>query len=109
MDAGFFAFHGLYPQERVLGGKFSVGLSVEIELGDSPPPGTIEKATDYERLYRIIAEEMAEPRDLIEAVAAVILERTRALHPGAMISVTITKANPAGLFAGNGSASVTLS
>ncbi len=72
----FFAYHGFYAEEQVLGTEFFVDVDTDLEVfhagGDE-----LSSTVNYEILYQIVAEEMKQPRKLIETVAHAILERIR--------------------------------
>lgn len=101
----FYGYHGLYEEEKILGGKFRVDVKVTTEL--TKPIHTLDEAVNYEILYTIAKEEMSARQDLIETVAQHIFSRVRN-HFGehCFIEVTIHKPNPAGVFK-SGEASVT--
>ena len=102
----FYAHHGLYAEERLIGGIFRVDMKVSLEKNDAI--NSLEEAVNYEWLVAIAKEEMDQPNELIETVAQNILKRIQNLHVNARsIEVTIHKPNPAGLFK-SGEASVTL-
>jgi dihydroneopterin aldolase len=90
----FFAYHGFYPEEQVLGCEFIVDLETEIEVysGNSDE---LSHTINYERLFTITKSEMEVPRKLIETVAHAILEKVRHQFLAAKcIRVSIRKMNP---------------
>lgn len=92
--ARFFAFHGFYPEEQVLGTEFIVDIDTTMEVFGS---GADELANtiNYVRLYEIASEEMKVTRKLIETVAHAILERIRHEFLAVQtIRVSIRKMNP---------------
>jgi dihydroneopterin aldolase len=100
----FRAFHGVYEQERLMGGVFRVDVSVIRTI--EQPITTLEQATNYEIIFEVVSSEMKATKELIESVAQGILYRLNNQFPDGQISVTIHKPNPAGLFK-SGEASVT--
>ncbi len=101
----FYAYHGLYAEERLIGGHFRVDIKVVREI--ETPIQKLDEATNYEVLFAIAKEEMAQTQELIETVAQNILQRINILYTHAQnIEVTVHKPNPAGLFK-SGEASVT--
>jgi len=72
----FFAFHGFYPEEQVLGCEFIVDIDTELEVYGHGNDN-INNTVNYERLFRIAKAEMDIPRKLIETVAHGILEKIR--------------------------------
>lgn len=72
----FFAYHGLYPEEQILGGEFILDIETHSEVysgGDDELSNTV----NYERLFDIAKAEMNIRRKLIETVAHAILEEIR--------------------------------
>ena len=72
----FYAYHGFYPEEQVLGTEFIVDIDTEMEVyiagGDD-----ISSTVNYERLFQIVSDEMRNPKKLIETVAHGILQQIR--------------------------------
>lgn len=76
----FYAFHGFYPEEQVLGNEFEVDIETESEVvydGND----NLEDTINYERLFIIASSEMQQPRKLLETVALEILKRVRDEFP----------------------------
>ena len=71
------AFHGLLPQERIVGNDFSVSVTLTIDAGpfikscinDCPE---LESTIDYSIISDTIKNEMAKPTPLLESVAVSI-------------------------------------
>jgi dihydroneopterin aldolase len=79
---GFYAYHGVHPEERRLGQRFVVDLEVELDLVPAGRSDTLEATVNYGTLYhavRAIVE--GEPRQLIEAVAEAIARTILADYP----------------------------
>jgi dihydroneopterin aldolase len=103
----FYCHHGLYAEEKVLGAVFRVDISIERELDAFV--SSIEEATNYEIIFNVARAQMSAPQDLLETVAQNILTILKQEFPqSVLITVTIHKPNPAGLFK-SGVASVTIS
>jgi dihydroneopterin aldolase len=102
----FFSFHGLYAEEKVLGAKFLVDVSVECEI--NKPISSIDEAVNYEIIYNTVRSQMAIPEDLLETVAQKIIDvLQQEFGQAKRVEVTIHKPNPAGTFK-SGVASVTI-
>ena len=105
----FFSFHGLYPEEKLTGGKFIVDATVELEVDDKASLKRLVEVVNYEQLFSIVKNEMDQPKELIETVAKNILDTIGSrIHHIKIAEVKITKLNPGGLFK-SGNASVCLS
>lgn len=72
----FFAYHGFYPEEQVLGTEFIVDVDTELEVFTAGED-EISNTVNYEKIFQIISEEMQTPRKLLETVAHAILEQIR--------------------------------
>ncbi|WP_276361042.1 dihydroneopterin aldolase [Daejeonella sp. H1SJ63] len=72
----FFAYHGFYPEEQLLGTEFMLDIEAETEVFGSGDD-EISNTVNYERLFQIASEEMNVPRKLIETVAHSILDKIR--------------------------------
>lgn len=90
----FHAYHGVYAEERVLGGPFEVSLSlVYNEKQDLITD--LSQTINYQDLFEIIAKSMKEPKALLETLAQEIVKDCKKLFPF-IISATcsIHKLNP---------------
>lgn len=93
-DIRLFAFHGLYPEERILGNWYTLDVLVESE---SQPnfSDDIANTIDYSQIYAICKQVMANPVDLLETVAETIAQQIRAeLMEEVAVLVQISKENP---------------
>lgn len=93
----FYAYHGLYPEEQILGQLFKVDVTVTMVL--DKPVSSIEDAVNYEIIFDAVKEEMATRQALIETVGQRIIARLKSHFDKAVsVDVTIYKPNPAGVF-----------
>lgn len=76
-DAEFFAHHGYYPEEQILGTRFIVDISVSFEPQGDLGEDEIGNTVNYEQLYNIASDEMKVTRKLIETVAQSIFDRIK--------------------------------
>lgn len=93
-DIRIFAFHGLYPEERILGNWYTLDVLVESE---SQPnfSDNIANTIDYSHIYAICKQVMAKPVDLLETVAENIAAKIKAdISHEVAILVQISKENP---------------
>lgn len=72
----FYAFHGFYPEEQVLGCEYIVDIETELEVYNNGNDD-LSQTVNYERLFNIAKSEMENPRKLIETVAHGMLEKIR--------------------------------
>ena len=89
----FFAFHGLYEEERIVGNRFEVSIEVEFESDDIL--SSISDTIDYSVIYEIVKKRMLIPTDLIEVVAEDIISAICQKFPQVkQIKISIQKSNP---------------
>lgn len=94
--ATFFAYHGFYPEEQILGTHFTVDVEVMFENGFDFNDDKISNTVNYEELYAIVCTEMQHPRKLIETVAQAMIDTIAQKYPYIKTAlVSIRKANPA--------------
>lgn len=74
-DLTFHAFHGLYEEERIIGGKFIV--NADITFQETGLIADINETIDYAGAYQIISGKMATPYPLLETLAMEIAEELR--------------------------------
>lgn len=91
----FFAYHGFYPEEQVLGSHFLVDVSVQFQQQHHYTDDEIAHTVNYEHLYAMVDAEMRHTRKLLETVVQGIIDRARDAYPFAdIIKASITKLNP---------------
>ena len=89
----FFAHHGLYEEERILGNKFVV--SVDVDFESNPIITSISDTIDYTVIYEIIKNRMLIPTDLIEVVAEDIISSIHQKFAQVkQIKISIQKTSP---------------
>ncbi len=67
----FHARHGVLPQERTVGGSFTLDLSLDVDLDDDAlVHDRLDGTVDYGAVYAVAAREMGRPSQLLEHVAA---------------------------------------
>lgn len=93
-EVRFFAYHGFYPEEQILGNHFLVDAEVEFNnknIGDDEISNTV----NYEKLHSILTEEMKQPRKLLETLVQEMIDQIRAEFLFLeTIKVGIKKLNP---------------
>jgi dihydroneopterin aldolase len=75
-EVRFFAYHGLFPEERIVGNWFILTVQVAKKV-ESISFTTIDQTFDYGVIYCICQEAMAEPVDLLETIASQIANRLK--------------------------------
>jgi len=65
----FYAYHGHFKEEQVVGNKFLVSISIETDILPAAESDNLDMALDYQKVYSIIKEQMALKSYLIENIA----------------------------------------
>jgi dihydroneopterin aldolase len=90
----FFAYHGLFEEERLVGNHFEV--SVVAELEETGPITRMSESVNYAEMYAIVQTAMQHPTPLLETLAQKISADIHASdHRIQQIEINIKKLNPA--------------
>lgn len=90
-----YAYHGCLQEESVIGGKFSIDVSVEADLSKSEISDKIKDTIDYVKIHEIVKQEMAIRSNLIEHVARRIIKHLKSSFQNIQsVEVKVTKLNP---------------
>lgn len=88
-----FAYHGLYPEEKVLGNQFIIHCKVGIEHKRIE---SINDTIDYALLLEIVKKHFAIPVPLLETLAEKIEQESKEIFPAIKyFFISIKKMNPA--------------
>jgi 7,8-dihydroneopterin aldolase/epimerase/oxygenase len=91
----FFAYHGCYKEEQIIGTKFIVDLSVGFDSAAAERSDRLQDTVNYTALFQCVKREMGEKSHLLEHLAKRILDSIRKEFPMAEeISLKISKINP---------------
>ena len=91
----FYAYHGHYREEQVIGNRFLLDLSLESDMEAPGRSDELKDAVNYQEVYRLINREMQKPSHLLEHVATRILDALFAELPGIRhATLKISKMNP---------------
>jgi dihydroneopterin aldolase len=91
----FRANHGCLERERTAGNDFVVDFRGEMDMSAAAGSDSLEDAVNYAHIYEVVAEEMAQPSDLLEHVAGRIVKALAARFPEfTSFSVRVSKRRP---------------
>lgn len=91
----FYAFHGVMPQEQLVGGEFMVSLRVAYPFEAAMESDDVTDTLNYAELYALVKEQMDIPSRLLEHVAGRIVKAIQMQYPQVTrIELMITKKNP---------------
>lgn len=91
----FFAYHGFYPEERIIGNRYGVDIYVWTDFSKAAMQDKIKYTVNYGVLYEIVKEEMLEQSLLLEHLAKKIIDKVINQFPQVQeAEITIRKFNP---------------
>lgn len=91
----FFAYHGCYEAEQIVGNKFLVDLTLETDIAIPAQSDNIADALNYHRAYLIVKEQMQIRSNLLEHIATRIIDALYAAFPQLKkATVKVSKLHP---------------
>jgi dihydroneopterin aldolase len=91
----FYARHGYYEEERIIGNKYSVDVYIDTDFSEAAKADKIEGTINYEKVYEIVAEVMNIDALLLEHLAGKMINKLKDSFPDAIsFTVRISKYNP---------------
>lgn len=90
-----YAFHGVLPQEKQVGGWFNVSLRVHYNITRAMASDDVNDTLSYAELCEMVKQEMAQPSNLLEHIAGRIARKVLDSFPQIeSLDLTVTKENP---------------
>lgn len=91
----FYAFHGHYREEQIVGNRFIVDLNIETDMSVPSKSDNLKDAVNYQKAYQIVKAQMEKKSYLLENIAGRILEALYSELQGIKkATVKVSKMNP---------------
>jgi dihydroneopterin aldolase len=91
----FYSFHGHFREERIVGNKFLVDLTIESDMKVPAESDNLKDALNYQRVYEIVKLQMEMKSHLLEHIAGRILDAVYSEMEGiTKVTVKVSKLNP---------------
>jgi dihydroneopterin aldolase len=91
----FYAYHGVLPQERIVGGDYTVSVEVDVDITSAVENDQLDVTLNYAELYEVVRHEMLTPSDLLEHLAGRIGKAIMTAFPQVKaVDLTVMKDNP---------------
>ena len=92
----FYAFHGHYQEEQIVGNRFLVDLEMDADLTAAAASDSLNDAVNYQQAYQIIKNEMRRTKsNLLENIGKRILDALYDEMEGiGKATIRIRKLNP---------------
>ena len=92
----FYAHHGHFEEERIIGGRFTVDLVIDTDISKASETDDLGDAVDYSKIYEVVRAEMSRPSHLLEHLAKRIVDAVFPVSGNiSRVTVTVSKLNPA--------------
>ena len=75
----FYAFHGCFDEERVVGTHFEADCTIEVNCNQAAQTDNLSYTINYQEVYQLIKQEIEQPSALLENVAYRILSSLKQL------------------------------
>jgi 7,8-dihydroneopterin aldolase/epimerase/oxygenase len=91
----FYSFHGHFKEERIVGNKFLVNLTIETDMNTAAMSDNLKDAVNYQQVYEIVKQQMEIKSHLLENIAGRILDAVHSEMKGVRkATVKVSKMNP---------------
>ena len=91
----FFAYHGCFKEEQIIGNKFIVNLEMEVDTRKAEDSDNLEDTVNYQKVYNVIREEMQLKSKLVENIAKRIISSIyKHFSEVTRVKIKISKINP---------------
>jgi 7,8-dihydroneopterin aldolase/epimerase/oxygenase len=91
----FYSFHGHFKEERIVGNKFIVDLTIETDMKGPAESDNLKDAVNYQRAYELVKLEMEKKSHLLEHIAGRIIDAIYSEMEGIKkLTVKVSKMNP---------------
>lgn len=91
----FYARHGYYEEERIIGNKYSVDVYITTDCSLAAENDKLEGTINYERIYEIVASVMNIDALLLEHLAGKMIQSIKSEFKQAeVVRVKVSKYNP---------------
>lgn len=91
----FYSFHGHFREERIVGNRFLVDVTIETDMKIPSESDNLKDAVNYQKVYEIVKEQMQLKSHLLEHIAGRILDAVYTEMGGILkATVKVSKLNP---------------
>lgn len=91
----FFAYHGCFKEEQLIGTKFRIDLFMEVDTSLAETSDSLHDTVNYQEVFQLVKEEMKITSKLLEHVGRRILDTLKERFPQIeKARIKIRKLNP---------------
>ena len=91
----FFAYHGCFKEEQVIGTKFRIDLFLEVDTTAAEKSDQLQDTVNYQSVFQLVKKEMETTSKILEHVGRRILDNIESEFPTVdHARIKIRKLNP---------------
>lgn len=91
----FYAYHGVMPQENVVGHEYTVDMELDVDFSRAMLTDDLDDTVSYADVYEILKSEMAVPSKLLEHVVCRISKTIFTKYDAVKkVKIRLMKQNP---------------
>lgn len=91
----FFAYHGCFAEEQIIGTKFRIDLFLEVNTSKAELSDELHDTVNYQQVFLLVKEEMKTKSKLLEHVGRRVLDKVKTQFPEVKSArIKIRKLNP---------------
>lgn len=91
----FFAYHGCFSEEQIIGTRFIVDLYLEVDTSEAEQTDQLAKTINYQDVFLLVKSQMEIKSKLLEHVGRRILNKLQEQYPDVEYAeVKVSKMNP---------------
>lgn len=94
-DMEFYAFHGHYREEQIVGNHFLVDVTIDADTEKAGKSDELKDTINYQKAYQVVKREMESTSHLLEHIATRIMDALyNELNGINKATVRVSKINP---------------
>lgn len=91
----FFAYHGCFEEERIIGNKFFVDLEIDTDTSKAEKSDDLRDTLNYQDVYNVLKEQMQEKSHLLEHLGRRIIDALdRRFSNISHVKIKVSKMHP---------------
>jgi len=91
----FFAYHGCFTEEQIIGTKFNIDLYLTVDTSKAEESDNLHDTVNYQEVFQLVKSEMQVSSKLLEHVGRRVLEKVKLTFPQVEhAKIKIKKLNP---------------
>ncbi len=91
----FFAYHGCFKEEQIIGNQFIVNLELETDTNVAERSDNLKDTLNYQEAYNVVKGQMQQKSHLLEHVCRRIIDALfRKFHTITHLKIKVSKMHP---------------